>query len=650
MSSAPSPSPSSPSSPSSSLSTPGAARVRYRITPTSPRAHLFEVQTTVLKPDRQGQRFALPAWIPGSYLIREFARHFIQVNAEVGGKPVFIEKLDKHTWRAAPLDDPDAALTVTATVYAWDLSVRAAHLDQTHAFFNGPSVFLAVAGREHEPCDVVIEPPQDPSCKGWRVATTLPPLDVRPAGFGTYRAASYDDLIDHPVEMGTYDVVEFTAAGIPHQMAITGRARFDRERLQKDLAAVCAEHIKMFHGERSSTGQFTRTPAPIARYLFLTTALGEGYGGLEHKDSTALICKRDDLPKPGTSPKPEMSDGYRGFLGLCSHEYFHLWNVKRIKPAAFTPYVLDKEGYTRLLWAFEGITSYYDDLALVRAGVITVESWLELLGRTVTRVLRGAGRKKQSVADSSFDAWIKFYRPDENTPNAVVSYYTKGSLVALALDLTIRSATGSARSLDDVMRALWERHGMKDVGVPEDGMEKIASETAGVDLKPFFDEYVRGTADVPLAALLEPYGIEMGLRPSEGDSDQGGKPCKKPREELMQRGTLGVAVGSGDDGAHLAHVHDGSAAQEAGLSAGDVVIAVDGLRVTRANLNRLLGERPPGTRLRLHAFRRDELHEIDVVLKAPEADTAWFSLRADVDGEARRKGWLGAAGSAPAKK
>jgi predicted metalloprotease with PDZ domain len=470
------------------------------------------------------------------------------------------------------------------------------------------------------------------------VATTLPPVDVRPPGFGHYRAASYDELIDHPVEMGTFDVVDFTAAGVPHQMAITGRVRFDRERLAKDLTAICAEHIKMFHGEGN-----TRSPPPMSRYLFLTTALGDGYGGLEHKDSTALICKRDDLPKPGSSTsKSEMPEGYRGFLGLCSHEYFHLWNVKRIKPEAFTPYVLDREGYTRLLWAFEGITSYYDDLALVRSGVIGTESWLDLLAKTVTRVMRGSGRKKQSVAESSFDAWIKFYRPDENTPNAVVSYYTKGSLVALGLDLTIRAATHDQRSLDDVMRALWDRHGARGVGVPEDGVEKIASEIAGVDLSPFFDEYVRGTADVPLQSLLEPYGIEMGLRPSEGDSDQGGKPGKKSKEELLQRGVLGVTLGGGDDGAHLATVHDGGAAQEAGLSAGDVVIAVDGLKVTRANLNRIVGERAPGSKLRLHVFRRDELHEFDVVLKAPEADTCFFSLRTDDAADARRAAWLGA--------
>lgn len=607
------------------------AGVRYRITPTNPAAHLFEVELTVAAPDPAGQRLWLPVWIPGSYLVREFARHFVELKANVP-----LEKLDKNSWRAAAV--ASGPLVVTATIYAWDLSVRAAHLDQTHAFFNGTSVFLAVDGQENQPCDVVIDPPNDPACKGWRVATTLPTLDARPAGFGTYRASSYQHLVDHPVEMGTFDVVEFSAAGVPHQVAVTGRTRFDKERLAKDLALVCTEHQRLFHGDSFTDGG----GPPIKRYLFLTTALGDGYGGLEHKDSTALICKRDDLPKITTGPAKEPSDGYRGFLGLASHEYFHLWNVKRIKPAAFTPYRLDKEAYTRLLWAMEGITSYYDDLALVRAGVITVESWLELLGRTATRVLKGSGRKRQSISDSSFDSWIKFYRPDENTPNAVVSYYTKGSLVAMALDLTIRAASNDARSLDDVMRVLWQRHGRNEIGVAEDGVEKICAEVAGTDLRPFFDEYVRGTADVALGPLLAPYGIEAQMRPLEGDADQGGKPGKKSREEMVQRGTLGVTVGSGDEGAHLAHVHEGGAAQLAGLSAGDVVVAVDGLRATRGNLTKLVGERPPGTKLRIHAFRRDELHEVDVVLRAPELEAAFFTIATtpNEESEKKRKAWL----------
>ena len=305
-----------------------------------------------------------------------------------------------------------------------------------------------------------------------------------------------------------------------------------------------------------------------------------------------------------------------------------------------------------MLWAFEGITSYYDDLALVRSGVISLESWLDLLGRTTTKVLRAAGRKKQSLADSSYDSWIKYYRQDENTPNSQVSYYTKGSLVGLALDVTIRAATDDARSLDDVMRLLFQRYGDnadgRSPGVPEDGVERAAAEVAGVELKPFFDEYVRGTNDLPLGGLLEPFGLRMQLRAVDSDSDPGGKPGKKDSDK---RGSLGVTLGSGDDGAHLGHVHDGSAAQKAGLSAGDVVVAVDGLRASRGMLARHVSERSAGERLHLHVFRRDELHEFDVVLQAPELEAAWFTVDDAADKSAdksapeprtraRRNAWL----------
>jgi predicted metalloprotease with PDZ domain len=613
------------------------ASVRYRITPKDPRAHLFEVELVIDHPAPR-QRVWLPVWIPGSYLVREFARHFVTLHAHDDHGAVEAVKVDTHTWELAT-SASSTTVSVTAVVYAWDLSVRAAHLDQTHAFFNGPSVFLAVQGREQEPCDVVIEAPEDDSCKGWRVATTLPAVDVRPTGvtggFGHYRAKDYDELCDHPVEMGTFDVVEWTSSGVPHQMAITGRVRFDRVRLAHDLEKVCNEHIRLFHGDDGHVG----TP-PLDRYLFLTMAVGDGYGGLEHRSSTALLCKRDELPRPGLA---EPTDGYRSFLGLCSHEYFHLWNVKRIKPEIFSPYNLHRENHTRLLWAFEGFTSYYDDLALVRSGVISVESFLELLGRTATRVWRAAGRRKQTLADASHDAWIKYYRQDENTPNSQVSYYTKGSLVGLALDMTIRAATDEAKSLDDVMRLLFARYGDnvdgKGRGVPEDGIERIASEVAGVDLTPFFDEYVRGTNDIPLGGLLEPYGIRAHLRPLDSDGDQGGKPGKKDPDK---RGALGASFGPGDDGAHLLHVHDGGAAQRAGLSAGDIVIAADGLKVGKSSLAKMVSERLPGDRLHLHVFRRDELFEVDVILTAPALEAVWFSVDEQTSAEvvARRAAWL----------
>lgn len=292
--------------------------VRYRIRPANPAAHRFDVECTVAASDPAGQRFSLPAWIPGSYLIRDFARHIVAIRAETGGKDVPLVKLDKHTWQAAALK-PGTPLTVTCEVHAWDLSVRGAHLDETHAFFNGTSVFLRVVGQEEAPCLVDIQPPAGRTYRDWRVATALAPAHGETGAaaehaFGLYRAANYDELIDHPVEMGTFTLARFTAAGVPHDIAISGRH-------DADLQRICAWQIALF-GE----------PAPMPHYTFLVSAVGDGYGGLEHRASTALLCSRNDLPYAGMKG---ISESYRNFLGLCCHEYFHTWNVKRIKPAAF---------------------------------------------------------------------------------------------------------------------------------------------------------------------------------------------------------------------------------------------------------------------------------------------------------------------------
>ena len=400
----------------------------YTIVPTDPGLHLFEVTLTIARPAPDGQIVSLPAWIPGSYMIREFARNIVQIRAESEGRKLRLTKLDKHSWRAARCNGP---LTLVYQVYAWDLSVRAAHLDHTHGFFNGTSVFLKVHGKETLPHVVDICPPEGEAFAHWRVATSLPEHKARRHRFGTYIAQDYDELIDHPVEMGEFTLIRFDAHGVPHEMAITGRVpNLDTERLAADLKAICEQQIALFEP--------TTKRAPMERYVFLTLAVGDGYGGLEHRASTALICSRADLPVKG---HPQMTDGYRGFLGLCSHEYFHTWNVKRIKPAVFAPYDLAQENYTPLLWLFEGFTSYYDDLTLVRAGRIDAQAYLGLLAKTLNAVLRGSGRLKQSVADSSFDAWTKYYRQDENAPNAIVSYYQKGALVALLFDLTIRAQT-----------------------------------------------------------------------------------------------------------------------------------------------------------------------------------------------------------------
>jgi len=591
--------------------------IRYKVVPAHPAAHRFEVHCTVANPARDGQRFALPAWIPGSYLIRDFARNIVSIRAETDGKPVALEKIDKHTWQAARLKRPEA-LTVVIEVYAWDLSVRGAHFDETHAFFNGTSVFLRVVGQEDLPCLVDIQPPEGKRFKDWRVATAM--LPVRAAAgekggkakhhcFGLYRAENYDELIDHPVEMGHFSHATFEACGVPHEVVITGRHDCDMSRLTRDLKRICEWQIRFF-GE----------PAPMSRYVFLVTAVGDGYGGLEHRASTALLCSRNDLPYACMTGLPE---GYRTFLGLCSHEYFHTWNVKRIKPAAFTPYDLDRENYTTLLWAFEGFTSYYDDLALLRSGAIERKDWLELMAKTISNVQRTPGRLRQTLAESSFDAWSKFYRPDENTPNAVVSYYAKGALFALALDLTLRSKTDGRVSLDDVMRTLWERHGKPGIGVGEDDIRAIAEECSGLNLKRFFAEGVSGTRDLPLKKLLVAFGVELSL--------EAAPTAKVP--------SLGVKMGSDTNEAKLTNVFDGGAAQAAGLSAGDILLAIDGLRVTQTTLDKLLARHQPGDSIRIHAFRRDELMEFTVRLDPPSEDNARLTIGEGAN--TLRKQWLG---------
>lgn len=604
------------------MTTPENGAIHYTITPINPAAHLFRVTCCVYTPDPAGQVFRLPAWIPGSYMIREFARNIVELWAECDGTIIACEKIDKASWRCEPVD---GVLSVTCDIYAWDLSVRAAHLDDTHGYFNGTSVFLAVAGKENLPCRVTINPPEGDAFLRWQVATSLPPAaNTARWSFGDYRAENYDELIDHPVEMGVFAQASFDACGVPHDVVVTGVHRADMNRLCRDLQKICETQIRFF-GE----------PAPMNRYLFLVMVVGEGYGGLEHRASTSLLVSRDDLPLLVDDPHA-IKESYRGFLGLCSHEYFHTWNVKRIKPAAFVPYDLSRENHTRQLWVFEGFTSYYDDLLLVRSGLITAESYLELLGQNITRVLRGAGRYKQSVAESSFDAWIKYYRQDENSPNAVVSYYAKGAMVALALDLEMRRRTDGARSLDDVMRTLWLRHGLTGVGVGEDGVQAIAEEIIGASLEDFFAQAVYGTEDLPLAGLFDSFGIDLRLRAASNQADIGGKPATGDRE----RASLGIRTQSDTLGARIQHCLDGGAAMRAGLSAGDVIVAIDALRVTQASIEKILQGYRPGESLRLHAFRRDELREFHVTAATVPEDTCFLVLRPG-ERPANTTQWLG---------
>lgn len=557
-------------------------------------------------------------------MIRDFARNVVSIKAESAGHSIEITKVDTNTWQCEPCSGP---LTVAYQVYAWDLSVRAAHLDTTHAFFNGTSVFLLVHGQEDKPCQVEILPPSGDAYTQWRVATAMQTAGAKLYGFGLYQAGNYDELVDHPVEIGDFTLANFEAGGIPHDIVITGRHRTDLSRLCHDLQTICNSHIHLF-GELPD----------IKRYVFLIMAVGQGYGGLEHRSSTSLLCSRNDLPLPGIE---KVTEEYRTFLGLCSHEYFHTWNVKQIKPAAFVPYDLLHENHTRQLWAFEGITSYYDDLALVRSGIIEPDSYLELLGQVITRVWRGQGRFKQSVAESSFDTWTKFYKQDESAPNNIVSYYTKGSLIALALDLTIRLATQNKYSLDDLMRRLWQQFGKTDQGVTEKEIEALARNLVGQDLSDFFNRYLYGAEDPPLKELLAEFGIIFNLRPASTADDKGGKPADSEAAHPITG--LGARLDTENCGVRLVNVYDNGPAQLAGLSAGDIIFACNNIKVDKTSLEKLINTSPPGSQIMMHAFRRDELHTFNVVLQIAPDDTCYLEINNSAPSSKRqfRQQWLG---------
>ncbi len=507
-----------------------AAPLHYRVEPSDLNAHLFTVTLTVAEP-AESQEVSLPVWIPGSYLVREFSKNLQNLTARQGRRVVPVVQLDKHRWR---LDcTPSKPVVLTYSVCAYDNSVRTAWLDAARGFFNGTSLCLKVHGLEAE--RHALEVASTPATAAWSVATGLKAVDVDDQGFGLYAAAHYDELVDCPVEMGSFWMGRFTACGVSHRFVVAGAApSFDGKRLLADTQKICEANIRFWHGDGK---------APFKSYLFMLNAVGDGYGGLEHRNSTALICGRRDLPRLGD---PRASEGYTTLLGLISHEYFHTWNVKRLRPAEFAAYDYTRENYTELLWFFEGFTSYYDDLLLRRAGLIDDATYLKLITKTINQVLQTPGRRVQSVAEASFDAWVKYYRQDENTPNATVSYYTKGSLVALCLDLALRRE--GKTTLDDVMRALWAR--TSGGPMSEADLRDVLRELAGRSFDDELEQWVHGTDELPLADLLAAHGVSL-----KGETPQ-----------LAQQ--LGLRVAE-NHSVQIKTVLRGSAAEKAGLAAGD---------------------------------------------------------------------------------
>jgi len=517
--------------------------VHYRIEPADLHGHHYRVTLTVPQPDATVV-LRLPVWIVGSYMVREFSRHLLQIEARQGKQARDVQQLDKCTWQVAC--SGRAALVLSYRVYAFDTSVRAAFLDSRRGFFNNTSLCLQVQGRTQQPHALSLA--RLPA--GWQVATAMPaapgggPLD--------FIASDYDELVDHPFELGTFWRGQFVAAGVPHELVVAGAwPGFDGQRLLNDAQRICSEQIAFWHGPHGR--------APFERYVFLLNAVDDGYGGLEHRASTALIAARRDLPRPGMDAGNE---AYVTLLGLISHEYFHTWNVKRLKPAELAQVDFSRENYTELLWFFEGFTSYYDDLMLLRCGLIDAPRYLKILAKAHNAVVATPGRQVQSVAQSSFDAWVKYYRTDENTPNATVSYYIKGSQVALCLDLSLRQR---GQSLDDLMRGLWALGGPAGGGpITEADICAVLQRLGGAEMVEALRQWVHGTDELPVASLIEAMGVQA--RP----------------ERVGMAASLGLRLSEGAfSGVVVKSVLAGSPAAAAGFSAGDELLAVNGWRIRR---------------------------------------------------------------------
>ena len=557
-----------------------AGAVHYAVRIGELHGHRYAVEMRIDQP-AAAQRVSLPVWIPGSYLVREFSRHISRLTARQGGKTLSVTQIDKCTWEVAC--NPARPLVLAYEVYAFDDSVRAAWLDAQRGFFNATSLLLRAHGLHAAPHLLDVPRPPQPECRGWQLATALEPVKTGAQGFGLYRAAGYDELADSPVELGAFWSGTFTAGGVPHRFVVAGAPEtFDSRRLLADAQAICTAALRFWPGQ-----------APFRRYLFLLNAVEDGHGGLEHCASTALICARRSLPRltqpavAGDKPEPPGGDDYATLLGLISHEYFHAWNVKRLRPVEFECYDYDSENYTRLLWFFEGFTSYYDDLLLLRAERIGQAAYLQRLAKTLNQIAQTPGRHVQSVAQASFDAWIRYYRPDANTPNSTVSYYGKGALAALCFDLTLR-AEGRA-TLDDVMRALWRR--CKNKSNPKTAaagdrlmtvadLSAVLTELGGRSFEREIADWIDGTGDLPVIDLLQKAGIAARRDPAP----------------LAQR--LGLRVQEGACGITIQTVLDGGPAARAGMSAGDEWLGVAQAALQRGKPAVKTAVTPAGWRLR----------------------------------------------------
>ncbi|HSJ97580.1 MAG TPA: PDZ domain-containing protein [Myxococcota bacterium] len=581
------------------------APLRYRVALDDPASHEIGVELAIPALGGDAVDLVMPVWTPGSYLVRDFARHVFDLEArDPAGRRVPVERVEKHRWR---LRAGGRALRVRYRVFAFEESVRTSFFDDGHAFWNGTSVFVYVEGQLDRPCEVEVERPP-----GWRVSTALPRRGTR------WRAGCYDELADSPFEAGTHALHAFRAGGARFELALAGESNADVRRLLRVLRAVARAEGELFGG------------FPFSRYLFIVHALPRDGGGLEHRASCTLNVSA--LGFDGEA-------GYRRFARLAAHELFHAWNGKRIRDRRLGPFDYTRETYTRLLWFHEGFTSFMEGPILLRAGLLEPGAHLADLAERWARYVAKPGRNVTPLSELSFEAWIKQYKPAENFTNRAISYYEKGEWAALVLELLLREATSGRRGVADVFVRLWRRFGARDVGLEPEDVEAAASAVAGRSIDGFFRRYVHGVAELPVPRLLARAGVRVTRRAPWRDE-------KDATRARRMRGWTGLAFASGERGqpAVVRNVVPDSPAWRAGIGFGDELVAVGGARVDAASAARRLEDTAPGRRVSVVFFRRDRLRETTLVVGRNPERRVRFELdpRPAPRARAIRRGWLGA--------
>jgi predicted metalloprotease with PDZ domain len=568
-------------------------KINYLVAMPQPENHLFEVTLHLVDYSSPILDLKLPVWTPGSYLVREYAKQLQDFAAFAGGMPLLWRKISKNHWQVETSGVSE--LTLRYRIFANELTVRTNHLDTTHGYFNGAALFFRLPDWDKQPIRVTITPPRPE----WQVTTPLSPIVEQP---NTYLATDYDTLVDSPFEIGSHQLYHFEVLGKPHELAIWGQGNYQAQRMISDIQKIIEVEARMFGG------------LPYERYVFLLHLFAQAYGGLEHKNCCSLIYQRFGF---------RTQDKYDRFMQLVAHEFFHLWNVKRIRPKALEVFDYDRENYTPSLWFCEGTTSYYDLLIPLRAGIYDIQSFLNNWGKEITRYETTPGRKVQPVSESSFDAWIKLYRPDANSSNCQISYYIKGEMVSLLLDLLIRRHQ-KQRSLDDVMVKMWEQFGKDEIGYTPEQLQEVIESVAGIDLSDFFKRYVDGIEDLPFNEYLQPFGLQLI---AEGDEEP----------------YLGVKVSTENGKEIIKFVEAASPAQVAGIDAGDELLAIDGIKVTATGLSDRLKDYQPESIIQVTVFHQDELRTLPVTLTSPRPTRYQMKLVENLSPTQKENlaGWLG---------